>query len=143
MENNEIITALRKFVGKRSGLDWRNYYYSYADIDGVKAYRADRADIAKDGKHARELLNLCESLEIPFGHLVGSKERLTLNATSGEVNYTPGQDATTEYRAAVCRACALAIWNWLIDTGRARNRAEIQGWIKMRLGRGIANTWFN
>jgi hypothetical protein len=143
MNNKEIIAALRKFVGKRSGLDWRNYYYNFTDIDGVKAFRADRRAIAKDGKHGRELLTLCESLEIPFGHLVGSKKRLTLDATSGEVDYTPGQDMVTEYRAAVCRACASAIWNWLVDTERARNRAEVQAWIKARLGRSIANVWFN
>jgi hypothetical protein len=143
MENKEIIAALRKFVAKRSGLDWRNYYYSYADVEGVKAYRADRAEIAKDGKHARQLLTLCESLEIPLTRLITSTDRLTINATTGEVNYTPGQDATTEYRAAVCRACASAIWNWLVDTERARNRAEVQAWIKARLGRSIANVWFN
>jgi hypothetical protein len=143
MENKEIIAALRKFVAKRSGLDWRNYYCSYADVDGVKAYRADRAEIAKDGKHARQLLTLCELLKIPLTRLVRSQDRLNMNVETASVEYTTGQYFPTEYRAAVCRACASAIWDWLINTERARNRAEVQAWIKARLGRGIANAWFN
>jgi len=143
MDNKEIIAALRKFIGQRSGIEWRNYYYSYRDIEGVKAFRADKRDIAKDGKHARELLTLCESLEIPLTELIDSRGRLTINAQKGKVDYTAGQDWTTEYRAAVCRACVSAIWHWLIATERARNRTEVQAWIKMRLGRGMVNAWFN
>jgi hypothetical protein len=82
-------------------------------------------------------------LKIPLTRLVRSQDRLNMNVETASVEYTTGQYFPTEYRAAVCRACASAIWDWLINTERARNRAEVQAWIKARLGRGIANAWFN
>lgn len=59
------------------------------------------------------------------------------------IDYTPGQYAPTEYRAAVCAVLAAALWAyWRRDmepgSGHAIRRKAVD-----EFGRGIARRWFD
>lgn len=55
-ERARLITALGAFIGQRSGIESGNYFQSWRDSEGVKAFRQDRRDIARHGQDARALL---------------------------------------------------------------------------------------
>lgn len=108
-----IIEALHGFIRQRPGLDYGNY-------GDPQAYRAEMRSITRDLNHARTLLRHVELLGVTGQELVdaASTTRLNIQQVDRErvrIHYTTGQYFPVEYRAAVARLCASALWDWVRD----------------------------
>ena len=138
---SEICAMLRAFVAQRSGLDWRNYASDWRDNAGMSALRSDRNRILQHGRDARALLAFVENSSIPVEFLMRELEtgRLTFDPARGELDYCTGQYFPVEYRAAVCRTLANAIWRFYRDNVTP----DVRAFARDTFGRGIASRWFN
>lgn len=138
---SEICAKLRAFIAQRSGLDWRNYASDWRDNAGMSALRSDRSRILQHGRDARALLVFVERSSIPVEFLMRELEtgRLTFDSARGELDYCAGQYFPTEYRAAVCRTLASAIWRFYRDNVTT----DVRQFARDTFGRGIASRWFN
>lgn len=133
----EILEALARFVGQRSGIDSRNYGGSR------EAFLVDYRRILRDGREARALLRVATlSTCLPDSILVDALKSGRLTWDGKRLDYCAGQYFATEYRAAVCRALASVLWNYWGDAGRY-TADQIRAAAKSNLGRGIARRWFN
>jgi hypothetical protein len=140
---SQVLQALEKHINQRSGIDWRNYYSSWSDTEGRKAFSSERYEIARDGKDARALLLAVATRDISTTDLLkGFTGRLVYNDGTNAFDYYEGQYFPTEYRAAACRALVTVLWDYLRNQGYT-TREQIQKWARDELGRGICNRWFN
>ena len=107
-----ILAALDRFIRQRPGLEYCNY-------GDPQAYRAEMRRITRDLNHARVLLRRIEWSSISGIDLMNAARsgRLKFEATPDgvKVDYCTGQYFPTEYRAAVARLCASALWDWTRD----------------------------
>lgn len=107
-----IVEALHQFIKQRPGLEYGNY-------GDPQAYRAEMRSITRDLNHARTLLRRVEWSSISGVDLMDAARsgRLKIEATPDgvKVDYTTGQYWPVEYRAAVARLCASALWGWTRD----------------------------
>lgn len=107
-----IVEALHQFIKQRPGLDWRNY-------GDAQAYRAEMRSITRDLNHARTLLRQVELSGVTGQGLLnaarGSRLTLTEAPDGVRVDYCTGQYFPVEYRAAVARLCASALWDYARD----------------------------
>jgi hypothetical protein len=152
-----MITALRAFVAQRPGLEFGNY-------GDVSAYRSEMRGITRDLHIARTLFQAIEwrdsiTADMLDEALKGSRITLVQVTTDAQtvdhydVNYTTGQYFPVEYRAAVCRVLASALWAWLRDTSMpddARLEAlkqspgdYLRANFKREFGRTIASRFFS
>jgi len=131
----EILEALARFTAQRSGIDGRNYGGSR------EAFLGDYRRILRDGRDARALLRVVElSTCLPDSILVEILNNGRLTWDGKRLDYCAGQYFPTEYRAAVCRALAAALWHtWSRD---GKTAEQIRAAAKSNLGRGIARRWF-
>jgi len=138
---SEICAKLRAFIAQRSGLDWRNYASDWRDKSGMSALRSDRSRILLHGRDARTLLSFVESSPMPVDFIMRELEtgRLTFDPSRNALDYCAGQYFPTEYRAAVCRTLANAIWRFYRDNVKP----DVQQFARDTFGRGIASRWFN
>lgn len=140
-EQINTINLCRAFIAKRPSLDARDYIRDWRDADGRANYRSESRRITQQLNDARALLRFCELYSADINAQLNTGDRLHFDA-NGALEYHVGQYWPTEYRAAVARAAASAIWAYWrdecgIDTGdklRAKARREF--------GRGIAARWF-
>jgi hypothetical protein len=101
-EKQTILSALRRFINSRPGLDFANY-------GDVKSYRSELRRISNDRHAALTLLNYVEHSSLTADQLkAGFRRRLTWDGK--DFQYTTGQYYPVEYRAAAARALADAIW---------------------------------
>jgi hypothetical protein len=138
-----ILDGLRRFIGQRSGMDWRNYMADGRDVDGRQAYNADRYAIGRDGRDARRLLEfVAERPSITADDIAARARggRLELRSDRRVWSYTAGQYFSIEYRAAAARLLAGIIWDYIRDGGNSAEfiRREARGYF----GRGIAARYF-
>ena len=146
-----IISALRTFARQRPGLEYGNYG------DPV-AYRAELRSITKDLAEAQTLLRAIELRDsIGVGDLLAGFDaysgRLSIDATTGRLDYTTGQYFPTEYRRAVCAVCASVLWAYWREAAHTGDRIddrkhksigdELRSTARREFGRGIASRWFN
>lgn len=108
-----IVEALHRFIKQRPGLDYANY-------GDPAAYRSELRGITRDLNHARTLLRHVELSGVTGQGLIDAARggRLKIEATPDggvKVDYTTGQYFPVEYRAAVARLCASALWDWTRD----------------------------
>lgn len=108
-----IVEALHGFIRQRPGLN-------YGDYGDTAAYRSELRGITRDLNHARTLLRHVELSGITGQELIdaASTTRLNIQQVDGErvrIHYTTGQYFPTEYRAAVARLCASALWDYVRD----------------------------
>lgn len=133
---------LRRFTAQRSGLDWRNYASDWRDTAGMSALKSDRNTILTHGRDARALLAFVENWSsIPVDYLLAEMsggKRLSFDADKMRVDYCAGQYFPTEYRAAVCRAVANALWRYHVNLGTV----DVRAWADETFGRAIASRWF-
>lgn len=106
-----IVEALHRFIRQRPGLEYGNY-------GDPAAYRSELRRITRDLNHARTLLRHVELSGVTGRNLVdaASTTRLNIQQVDGEgvrIHYTTGQYFPTEYRAAVARLCASALWDYV------------------------------
>lgn len=128
---NEMKEALRRFVSQRSGIDVRNYGGSR------EAFMQDYRRILRDGRDARVMLRAV----IPDYALADALKSGRLTWDGKRLEFTACQYFPTEYRAAVCRALANALWRVWATGGTSCERIRAQA--RYSLGRGVASRWFN
>lgn len=128
---NEMKEALRRFVSQRSGIDGRNYGGSR------EAFMQDYRRILRDGRDARVMLRAV----IPDYALADALKSGRLTWDGKRLEFTACQYFPTEYRAAVCRALANALWRVWATGGTSCERIRAQA--RYSLGRGVASRWFN
>jgi hypothetical protein len=127
----EILEAMARFIGQRSGIDGSIY-------GSREMFMQDYRRILRDGRDARALLRAVELSErLPESILVDVLKSGRLTWDGKRLEYCAGQYFPTEYRAAACRALASALWVYW--GGGCKIRVEA----KLRFGRGIASRWFN
>lgn len=141
-----LLSMLGRFARQRPGLEFGNY-------GDVAAYRAEMRSIGKDLSDARVLLSAVESSSMPVETLLDQlHHRLTLiERPDGrfELDYCVGQYWCTEYRPAVCRALADALWCYHRDDYVATRRGHesegdaVRREFRRRFGRGMARRWFS
>lgn len=135
----EQLDALRAFVSRRSGIDWRNY-------GDRQSFMSDYRRILRDGREARVMLRYLElaarnaaeagrPMLLPQG-----VNRMAWDGTAWD--FTGCQYYPTEYRAAACRWLAAAIEaHWDVPHGPGRRDAILRS-ARNAFGRGIAERWF-
>ncbi len=137
-ERDAILQALRDFAEQRPGLEFGNY-------GDVTSYRAESRAITRDLHHARQLL-----AAVMWRDSIGADEleaqlsgRLTWHGPEG-LAYCTGQYFPVEYRAAVCRALASALWAyWRVNLGPDCTGHDIRREARRQLGASLARRWFN
>jgi hypothetical protein len=141
-----ILDGLRRFIGQRSGLDWRNYMADGRDADGRRALNQDRYTIGRDGRDARRLLEFVAAAQLITADDIAARARggrLELTDDRREWHYTAGQYFATEYRAAAARLLAGIIWDYLADGYQANGGDAIRRRAWQIFGRGIGSRYFN
>ena len=102
----EQLEALRAFIGRRSGIDWRDY--------GDRAsFMSDYRRILRDGRDARAMLRYLEMAArnaAERGAPMPLPQGVNRMAWDGKAwDFTPCQYHAMEYRAGACRWLAEAI----------------------------------
>lgn len=137
LEKSTLIHALGEFIGKRSGIDGRNY-------DSRESFMRDCRRILRDGKHARRLLDYVSRRSISAEDLIASSKSAFSGRLSFDeigVDYVTGQYFATEYRAAACAVLARAVWDYY-RTGCNYSPEQIRNAARREFGRAIASAWF-
>jgi hypothetical protein len=135
----EQLEALRAFIGRRSGIDWRDY-------SDRQSFLADYRRILRDGRDARTMLRWLEVAEKVAEMLkepVCLPQGVNRLAWDGEAwDFAGCQYHPTEYRAAACRWLASAIVaHWDVPSGHGR-WITIAANARNAFGPGIAARWF-
>jgi hypothetical protein len=136
----EQLDALRAFIGRRSGIDWRNY-------GDRQSFLAEYRRILRDGRDARTMLRYlemaarnAEEAGRPMTLPPHGVRRLAWDGTAW--SYTASQYHPVEYRAAACQWLADAIaWHWDIPYRPGRRETVFRN-ARNAFGPGIAKRWF-
>lgn len=130
-----ITAALHRFVSQRSGIEWVNYGGSR------EAFMQDYREILRQGRDARAMLRWVELCRLPETAMVEAMRSGRLTWDGSRLEFCACQYFPTEYRAAVCRVLASALWaHWRRDAGTCD---QIRAEARRSLGRGIARRWFD
>jgi hypothetical protein len=135
------VALCRAYIAKRPRLDWRDYMRDWRDSDGRATYRSESRRITQQLKDARALLRFCELYSVDITTALSNPgDRLFIDGD--KLTYHVGQYWPTEYRAAVVRAAASAIWAyWRDKCGYGADVIRLKA--RAEFGRGIAARWFN
>ena len=136
METKDIKAALLAFARQRPG-------FKFADYGDIAAYRADVRRATRQLNDARAI-----AAAIPDGmpvryllNQLGSGNRLSLE--DGRLDYAAGQYYCLEFRAAVARALANALWTfWAEDVGPGQ-ADTVRKRARATFGRGIQSRYFD
>ena len=149
IEKAAIIDCLARFIAQRGGPDSRDYFESWRDRDGVAAFNADKREYYRDGREARAMLAYvrdrdgitAEGLKAAMRSAFAG--RLSWDGTA--LDYTPGQNGATEYRAAAAAVLARAIADYWRDgmDDSAPKWPRVQQLARVQFGRGYVARWFN
>ena len=136
METKDLKTALLTFARQRPGFEFANY-------GDVTAYRADVRRATRQLNDARAI-----AAAIPDGmpvryllNQLGSGNRLSLE--DGRLDYAAGQYYCLEFRAAVARALANALWMFWAEDVKAGEADKIRARARATFGRGIQQRYFD
>lgn len=154
MNKQDIITAIRKFIAQRSGIEFSNYHSGDYKVSR-DAFMADYRPILRSGRDAKILLaavsgrdsitaeNIVSATRAFCGRLKFVERILKgTDLRRIEVDYTTGQYFPTEYRSAACAVLSTALWDHAEASGYKDGNA-IRKWARGEFGRGIADRWFN
>lgn len=149
-DRQPILDALDRWIRQRPGLEPGNYFQSWSDTKGRKAYAAEVRSITKDLHDARTLLRAVERSSMPVEVLLGGFRAYSGRLTwDGErLDYTTGQYWPTEYRRAVCAVLAAALWDYYRE-GFVSARPDLSPGDAIRLafkrhyGRRMQARWFD
>jgi hypothetical protein len=139
------VHALADFAATRPRLDFANY-------GDVKYYRQDARSITRDLHAVRELVSIArymctdqEVLDAARGGRVDIEPYADDTGAGYRVSYTAGQYYPVEYRAAVARVLASAIWKaWAREIGvRPDGAAQIRRRARAELSRRVVRIFFN
>jgi hypothetical protein len=104
MDKSQLLHALRAFIAQRPGIEPGNYG-SWAD------YRQESREVTEDRHHAEIMLRHCELSGITAEQIL-AQARYRMTIENGRIDYCTGQYFPTEYRKAVCRLLASALWDY-------------------------------
>ncbi len=135
-----LFAALHKWVSQRPGLEFCNY-------GDWTAYRAEMRSITKDLHHARELLRVAQwALTADDIIKAATSGRLTIKEPAPGVftlDYCTGQYWCTEYRPAVSRVLASALWDcWRTMQGEGATCDTIRQAARRNLSRSVCRAYF-
>jgi hypothetical protein len=141
MNKQAILDTLRKFARQRPGLEFGNY-------GDAQAYRSELRSITRDLSDAATLLRAVEHSEITADDILRAADggRLSITAVCDlvRIDYCTGQYFPTEYRKAVCRVLASALWEHVRDSMTGDDIGDrIRAHFRREFGRGIASRYFN
>jgi hypothetical protein len=140
-ERSALLDALHTFARQRPGLEFGNY-------GDVRAYRSELRRITAALADVRRLMTAVELSSISADALrdqLGYQGRLRL-MPDGSLNYVTGQYFPVEYRPAVARVLANALWNHYRDSipVETPNRGDsLRKQFRREFGRRIASMYFN
>jgi hypothetical protein len=145
MTKQQLIAELYAFAAQRPGLEPGNYA-TYSD------YRAESRSITAALTEARKMIRLVELRpSITVEKLVEAfrGSRLTLIGESSDgtpsLDYCAGQYYPVEFRPAISRVCASALWAWCADAmpEGANRREYMTSSAKRWFGNRLAKKYFN
>ncbi len=141
MNKQAILDTLRKFARQRPGLEFGNY-------GDYKAYRSELRSITRDLAHAETLLRAVERSDIDAAAILraadGGRLSIAVDGEKVRIDYCTGQYWPTEYRKAVCRVLASALWEHVRDSMTGDDIGDrIRAHFRREFGRGIAGRYFN
>jgi hypothetical protein len=141
MNKQAILSTLRKFARQRPGLEFGNY-------GDYKAYRSELRAITRDLSHASTLLAAVEWSDIDAAAILrasnGGRLEITVDGERVRIDYCTGQYWPVEYRKAVCRVLASALWDYVRDSMTGDDIGDrIRAHFRREFGRGIASRYFN
>lgn len=147
-ERDAILEALQAWIHQRPGLDPRNYISGWSDVNGRKAYFAEKRQIERDLREARTLLRAVawRELSITADDLKAAfrdaySGRLSWDGT--RLDYCTGQYWPTEYRKAACAVLASALWNATRKAYPSLDGNGLRAQLRSEFGRSIAARWFS
>jgi hypothetical protein len=113
---NPAVVALADFAYQRSGIEPGNYYQTWQDRAGVKAYREEVRSIQADMKRFKRALDVAGAEGVTdrevldaAPHAFSGRLEWRTNAMPGHWEYTTGQYFPTEYRKAAATVLEVAI----------------------------------
>lgn len=125
-----ILDALERFAEQRPGIEPGNY-------GDWRAYRRESAQVTRDLRHVRTLAAAVmrhPTLDAEYLLSAARGGRLTIEAPADAVDavqvrvgYTTGQYFPTEYRRAVARVLAGALWDWTRENAMPAPRTAPDG----------------
>jgi len=139
------VHSLINFANTRPRLDFANY-------GDIKCYRQDARSITRDLHAVRELASvaryMCTDREVMDAARGGRLDVEPFADDTGagyRVSYTAGQYYPVEYRAAVARVLASAIWlAWSREIGnRPDSAAQIRRRARAEFSRSVVRRFFN
>jgi hypothetical protein len=147
MNKSDLLQMLSRFAHQRPGLDFANY-------GDVSLYRAEARRITRDLHDVQSLLRAISWRDsVTLEHLVGAlTESRRLQLRGDELEYCTGQYWPVEYRPAVARALAEALWSAWRDnlppsSELERRRLSAGEWLRTtarrELGARLARRYFN
>ena len=136
METKDLKTALLTFARQRPGFKFANY-------GDVTAYRADVHRATRQLTAARAIAAAIPDT-MPADYLLKelqSGNRLSLDGN--RLDYTVGQYFALEFRAAVARALANALWTFWAEDAGPGEADTVRKRARAVFGRGIQRRYFD
>jgi hypothetical protein len=107
------LAALVNLASRNPGHDPRNYFDSWRDKEGVKAYRADCRSTSNDWKRVKEGVLLAAAVGVEDRHIIEAARNGRLEHIQNEKghgwNYIAGQNYPTEFRGACASVIEQAV----------------------------------
>jgi len=133
MDKEAFLSAMRRFVSQRSGMDPRNY-------SDRRSFMVEYREMLRDGRDARIMLRAIERSGISADAIRGSFSafggRLSPSQSGQALDYCAGQYWGLEYRRAAAAVCAHALYLHWGRGHQARQEA------KRSFGKRFADRWF-
>ena len=137
-----ILDALQTYAQQRPALEFANYADLNCTIEGWRGYYKERRRITGDLWQARQLLSAVRRSQITADELRQCfTNRLTWDGA--RLDYCTGQYWPVEYRPAVCRVLASALWAYYREHCGCETGDAIRAAARHNLPRAIAKRWFN
>lgn len=140
MNKQTLISALRRWIEQRPGLEFANY-------GDLRAYRAEQRDITRDLHHARELLRAVEWRDsITAEDIIRAADgRLTISieGDSVRIDYCTGQYFPTEFRPAASRVLSSVLWAYWRENMESPDGDALRRTARRELSRAVARRYFN
>ena len=136
MKTQDLKAALLTFARQRPGLEYGNY-------NSASAYRADVRKATCQLYDARAIANAIPDT-MPAHYLLDRLQnggRLSLEG--GRLTYIAGQYYCLEFRAAVAKALASALWDFWSDEMGPGKADAIRKRARAIFGRGIQSRYFD
>ena len=137
-----ILDALLTYAQQRPALEFGNYANHNDPAEGRRSYFSECRRITSDLHQARQLLSAVRHSQITADELRQCfTNRLTWDGA--RLDYCTGQYWPVEYRPAVCRVLASALWAYYREHCGCETGDTIRAAARHNLPRAIAARWFN